>query len=44
MDDSPVKVTTRPEEEGKMGKSLDARKDNVIAEVTVLLKHTHLSM
>lgn len=49
MDDSPVKVTTRPEEEGKnisyvallecnKGKSLDARKDNVMAEVTVLLE------
>lgn len=55
MNDSPVKVTTTPEEEGKnilyiallecnKGKSLHARKDNFTAEVTILLKHTCPSM
>lgn len=55
MNDSLVKVTTTLEEEGKnilyiallecnKGKSLHARKDNFIAEVTILLKHTCPSM
>lgn len=55
MNDSLVKVTTTPAEEGKnilyiallecnKGKSLHARKDNFIAEVTILLKHTCPSM